>query len=187
MQFLDVWCFTAINYELCLSNIKNNSIGVSLPFFFFFFFLFTENLSTDSFLLNHSAAYNAAAVASWVEFFAEVYFLGDFKSGLWAVSVLGLVICAVGEVLRKSAMVQAGRSFNHVVQVSVEQWKPVIVVTRLIEVYLLIGLEFTCCQSPLGSYGKLGQLVPSPDLFLRLSEFDCSIVFFSIIQLLIAG
>ena len=74
-----------------------------------------NNLSTDSFLLNHSPAYHIAAVASWAEFFLEFYFAPVLKS-VRAVSYLGLCVCLLGEVVRKLAMAHAGRSFSHIVQ-----------------------------------------------------------------------
>ena len=80
-----------------------------------------ENLSTDSFLLNHSTAYHAAALASWAEFFLEAYYLPWIKAWLWPLFYLGLLVCLVGEVLRKLAMVHAGRSFNHIVQEEMDE------------------------------------------------------------------
>ncbi len=73
------------------------------------------NLSTDSFLLNHSTAYHVAAVASWVEFFLELWLLPYLKM-LLLPRTIGLAIVGAGEVLRKAAMVHAGVSFNHLVQ-----------------------------------------------------------------------
>ena len=74
-----------------------------------------SNLSTDSFLLNHSLAYHIAAVLSWTEFFLEVYFVPHLKVHR-VVSYVGIGICSAGEILRKVAMIHAGRSFNHIVQ-----------------------------------------------------------------------
>lgn len=34
-----------------------------------------RTLNVDSFILNHSNEYHIAAVASWIEFFIELYFL----------------------------------------------------------------------------------------------------------------
>ena len=39
----------------------------------------------------------------------------DFKT-LWYVSLIGLLLCVGGEVLRKVSMLTAGRSFNHYIQ-----------------------------------------------------------------------
>lgn len=39
-----------------------------------------RTLNVDSFILNHSNEYHIAAVASWIEFFIELYFLpGKYK------------------------------------------------------------------------------------------------------------
>lgn len=73
------------------------------------------NLSTDSFLLNHSPAYHIAAVLSWIEFFLEWYFYPPLKS-YKLISALGVIPVLGGEILRKVAMVHAGRSFSHIVQ-----------------------------------------------------------------------
>ncbi|XP_030372832.1 protein-S-isoprenylcysteine O-methyltransferase [Scaptodrosophila lebanonensis] len=74
-----------------------------------------RTLSLDSFMLNHSVHYGLAAAASWVEFVLELYFLPDFKryGHLW---LIGVVLCAGGEVIRKVAIITAGRSFTHLVQ-----------------------------------------------------------------------
>jgi len=77
-----------------------------------------SNLSTDSFLLNHSLQYWVAAIASWAEFFIEFYFLpGGFKQTSYLV-FFGVVICVLGDILRKMAMFHAGQSFSHIVQSS---------------------------------------------------------------------
>jgi len=75
------------------------------------------NLSTDSFLLNHSLQYWLAAMASWTEYFIELYFFPHLKVRPEVV-VLGLAVCVLGEILRKAAMFHAGNSFSHIVQSS---------------------------------------------------------------------
>ena len=75
------------------------------------------NLNTDSFLLNHSVAYGAAAAAGLVEYFLELWLWPGMKQCL-AVSALGAVGCSLGDTLRKLAMFHAGSNFNHIVQVS---------------------------------------------------------------------
>lgn len=72
-------------------------------------------LSVDSFLINHGFAYTLAFVLSWLEFWIEY---GIFVGVGW-VSVfnyLGLMMCVSGEILRKTAMITAGVSFNHIIQ-----------------------------------------------------------------------
>ncbi|CAH0557943.1 unnamed protein product [Brassicogethes aeneus] len=73
-----------------------------------------QELSTNSFLINHSPQYNIAAVTSWIEFFLEAYFLAEIKKYHW-ISYFGLLVCILGELLRKISMLTAGTSFNHVV------------------------------------------------------------------------
>ena len=74
-----------------------------------------KSLKLDSFLLNHSKEYGLAALASWIEFFIEFYFWPALKSNVYIV-YLGIIVCIVGEVLRKLAMFTAGSNFNHIVQ-----------------------------------------------------------------------
>lgn len=72
-------------------------------------------LSPDTFIINHSTAYTLAAGVSWVEFLVERYYFPDMKTNLW-IPVVGLVLCAIGEFLRKTAIFTAKRNFNHVIQ-----------------------------------------------------------------------
>jgi len=75
-----------------------------------------QNLSFDSFLVNHSWQYGLAMVISWLEYFIQLWLLPEFKHGFTMVSYAGLGICLLGELIRKLAMLQAGRNFNHIVQ-----------------------------------------------------------------------
>ncbi|KAB0797995.1 hypothetical protein PPYR_08988 [Photinus pyralis] len=72
-------------------------------------------VSADSFVINHSVQYTIAALTSWVEFFVEAYFFPDLKTKFW-LSHIGLVVCIIGELLRKAAMLTASSNFNHLVQ-----------------------------------------------------------------------
>ena len=72
--------------------------------------------------VNHSYAYGVAMVLSWLEYSLEAWFLPSTKvagsamscSSSWClqeqslVTGLGLLLCVVGEVVRKSAMLTAG-------------------------------------------------------------------------------
>ncbi|XP_020284907.1 protein-S-isoprenylcysteine O-methyltransferase [Pseudomyrmex gracilis] len=73
------------------------------------------SLSIDSFILNHSVAYGAAACLSWIEFLVERHYFCDIKLPSLA-SYFGLILCISGEILRKLAMCTAKHNFNHVVQ-----------------------------------------------------------------------
>lgn len=104
-------------------NEKYKSFGIYFAFLTMFHFseyLFIslshpQSLTLDSFMLNHSLQYEIAAIISWVEFFTEVYFYPDMKriKTLW---IIGSTICLSGEILRKTAMLTARRSFHHLVQ-----------------------------------------------------------------------
>lgn len=71
--------------------------------------------SSDSFLVNHSVAYTAAALSSWVEFGLRLCFAPSWNvspSIVW----LGCAMLVVAQGLRSTAMAVAGQSFNHFIQ-----------------------------------------------------------------------
>ncbi|XP_071946176.1 protein-S-isoprenylcysteine O-methyltransferase-like [Antedon mediterranea] len=74
-----------------------------------------ESLTLESFLLSQSVAYYLAAMASCSEFIIEIYFFPGLKN-YWYISYFGLLLSIVGEVMRKAAMLTAGKSFNHYIQ-----------------------------------------------------------------------
>ncbi|KAK6639898.1 hypothetical protein RUM43_008173 [Polyplax serrata] len=74
-----------------------------------------RTLSTSSFLLNHSVQYNIAAVASWLEFALEIYIAPSIKR-YYLVSSLGFLLCVIGEIFRKTAMITGSTNFDHIVQ-----------------------------------------------------------------------
>merc|ERR1711997_339832 len=75
------------------------------------------NLSVDSYLLNHSVPYGLAALASWVEYALEYWAFGAMTTSIYLrISSFGVIICIIGDCIRKLAMFHAGRSFNHIVQ-----------------------------------------------------------------------
>lgn len=74
-----------------------------------------KTLTPSSFMLNHSFAYGIAAVTSWTEYLLWHYFLPDMKT-IHEISYIGLVMCLIGEVLRKSAIWTARDNFTHLVQ-----------------------------------------------------------------------
>lgn len=90
-----------------------------------------RTLSLDSFMLNHSVHYGLAAAASWMEFVLELYFLPEFKrwSYLW---LLGVTLCTFGEIVRKVAIITAGRSFTHLVNIYYLNWSQYICTWLLI-------------------------------------------------------
>lgn len=72
-------------------------------------------LTIDSFILNHSIVYGAAACFSWIEFFVERYYFCRMKLPSF-ISYFGLILCISGEITRKLAMCTAKHNFNHYVQ-----------------------------------------------------------------------
>lgn len=72
-----------------------------------------SNLNSTSYLLDHSFAYWAAAVTSWVEYVLEVRFLPILKNV--ALSYVGLTLIVSGEILRKLAMIHANGGFTHMI------------------------------------------------------------------------
>nr|CAI5828744.1 unnamed protein product [Callosobruchus analis] len=83
--------------------------------FFFIALIQPKQVSTDSFVINHSPQYIIAAVTSWLEFFLECYFFPGLKQIYW-LSNVGLSICVLGELLRKASMLTARSNFHHLVQ-----------------------------------------------------------------------
>lgn len=74
-----------------------------------------RSLNIDTFMLNHSIAYAVAAMASWLEFTIEAYAYPPLKDNI-PILCVGVIICVVGEILRKSAIITANSNFNHIVQ-----------------------------------------------------------------------
>lgn len=72
--------------------------------------------SADSFVVNQSLAYTAAALVSWVEFWARFAFFPSANSATFSGLGLGLVL--MGQACRTLAMVTCGQSFNHVIQLA---------------------------------------------------------------------
>ena len=65
-------------------------------------------VSTDSFLINHSMEYGAAMLVSWCEFFVEMLLFPALKVNMYA-RFCGLFLCMFGEVFRKLAMYTCGK------------------------------------------------------------------------------
>lgn len=74
-----------------------------------------QSLSIESFILNHSVQYALAAVVSWIEFALELHFFPKLKEHYFC-WIIGVVLCASGEIVRKLAMLTAKSNFNHLVQ-----------------------------------------------------------------------
>ncbi|KAL7533225.1 hypothetical protein ACHAWF_004402 [Thalassiosira exigua] len=70
--------------------------------------------SADSFMVNHSKHYTAAALISWVEFFIRLVFFRSQNSA--RVFSTGILFVIGGQLCRSWAMVTCGESFNHYIQ-----------------------------------------------------------------------
>lgn len=71
--------------------------------------------NSDSFLVNHSTGYTAAALTSWTEFGLRLAFAPHWNFPLGLI-FLGLVTVLVAQTIRSAAMITAGESFNHLIQ-----------------------------------------------------------------------
>jgi protein-S-isoprenylcysteine O-methyltransferase len=106
-----LWC-GALPAQWCL-------YALSLTAFHFLEFVATAlhqpgEVTFDSFLLNHSPAYRAAALASWAEFWVEARWAPWLK-GWGAAPAAGLCLVVGGQALRAAAMHTAGSNFTHLV------------------------------------------------------------------------
>lgn len=100
------------------SAILHWAIYMSLLCLFHFMEFFTtavrqpSSLGYDSFVVNHSKSYTLAALASWVEFWIETYFLGPHKHH-YLCMLIGLVLVVCGQGVRTVAMWTCGEHFDH--------------------------------------------------------------------------
>nr|XP_043636517.1 protein-S-isoprenylcysteine O-methyltransferase B-like [Erigeron canadensis] len=72
-----------------------------------------SNVTLNSLLI--SQQYILAMILSVLEYLLELYFFPGLKE-YWWISNLGLVMVVVGEVIRKLAIITAGRAFTHLIQ-----------------------------------------------------------------------
>lgn len=63
-----------------------------------------------------SKTYILAMVCSLIEYLMEVYFFPGLKE-LWWISNLGLAMVVLGEIIRKLAILTAGRAFTHLIKI----------------------------------------------------------------------
>jgi len=113
-----------LNYVLYHSKVR----GELVPFGFYLLLLscfhFGEyfvtsltnpsTLSLDSFLLDNSIAYQMAILCSFVEYALEIYLLDSLKK-FNLISMFGLFFAISGEIIRKLAMLTAGKNFTHLI------------------------------------------------------------------------
>lgn len=73
------------------------------------------SLRLESFLINHSFAYNVAHIACCLEYAIWCFIFPGIKLHWW-VQAVGMLVCISGEIFRKTAMYTAGTNFTHVIQ-----------------------------------------------------------------------
>lgn len=104
-----LWQWSAYASSLCLFHLLE----------FWTTALFNSSqVSADSFLVNHSTAYTAAALISWTEFALRFLLVPvDWPCLIppW-LSVAGYAVALLAQALRSAAMITAGRSFHHTIQ-----------------------------------------------------------------------
>jgi protein-S-isoprenylcysteine O-methyltransferase len=76
-----------------------------------------SQVTADSFLVNHSITYTAAALTSWIEFGLRLAWFPRWN-GSSTVILLGLSLVLGAQAIRSTAMATAGESFNHLIQTS---------------------------------------------------------------------
>eukprot|EP00986_Skeletonema_menzelii_P003708 scaffold1185_cov143-Skeletonema_menzelii.AAC.2 len=70
--------------------------------------------TSDSFMINQSKAYTAAALVSWVEFSIRIIFFP--RNNSQQMFYVGIFLVIIGQTCRTLAMVTCGESFNHYIQ-----------------------------------------------------------------------
>jgi len=107
-----LWQWSAYVVALCTFHLTE----------FFVTVLYNPSVaSADSFLINHSTAYTAAALSSWMEFWIRCLFFPHWFHGsttIILVTWMGLLGVIVAQTIRCVAMATAGESFNHYIQTS---------------------------------------------------------------------
>jgi protein-S-isoprenylcysteine O-methyltransferase len=79
--------------------------------------------TADSYLINHSMTYTAAAISSWIEFwlrFVLLRYISWISLSPW-VSFVGFFVLITAQMIRSIAMATAAESFNHLIQTSKKQ------------------------------------------------------------------
>jgi len=74
-----------------------------------------SSVSYDSYIINHSPAYTAAALAAWFEFWLESMLLPRSIKFQPVAFVAGLLLVAIGQTYRAAAMWTCKKNFNHII------------------------------------------------------------------------
>jgi protein-S-isoprenylcysteine O-methyltransferase len=113
--------FTGLGIVLSTTT-SAKGMGMYLIFISIFHFLEyvciainTTQVTLSAFLLNHSAEYNVAIIASILEYLVEWYFFPFMKSLNW-ITNLAIMLSLGGQLLRSCAMLSAKSNFTHIVR-----------------------------------------------------------------------
>jgi len=112
-----------LNLSIDITNWFSILLQWSIYFFLLCTFHFIEffvtayyqenNLSYESYVINHSAAYTIAAITSWFEYWIEIQLFGSsWKLNSYTYS-LGLFFLLAGQIVRTLAMSTCGENFAH--------------------------------------------------------------------------
>lgn len=110
----------ANNHHWTTINLQTLGFYLVLLSFFHFSEYFVTSitnpstLTLGSFLINNSAAYNLAITCSFIEYAIEVHFFRADKSFNF-IALVGLTLAIGGDIVRKLAMITAGRNFSHII------------------------------------------------------------------------
>eukprot|EP01111_Echinosteliopsis_oligospora_P017723 TRINITY_DN778_c0_g1_i1.p1 TRINITY_DN778_c0_g1~~TRINITY_DN778_c0_g1_i1.p1 ORF type:complete len:241 (-),score=64.36 TRINITY_DN778_c0_g1_i1:85-786(-) len=74
----------------------------------------SSELTSHSFMLDHSPAFHAALAACILEYFIELLFFPSLK-GKSSVYMIGFVITMIGQGIRTLAMITAAHNFSHII------------------------------------------------------------------------
>eukprot|EP01114_Cavostelium_apophysatum_P008087 TRINITY_DN2036_c0_g3_i1.p1 TRINITY_DN2036_c0_g3~~TRINITY_DN2036_c0_g3_i1.p1 ORF type:complete len:229 (-),score=27.15 TRINITY_DN2036_c0_g3_i1:31-717(-) len=74
-----------------------------------------NELSSNSFLLNHSSIFHIAWAISWSEYFIEKWLFPGMK-GSWFMILIGFSVAVTGQGIRTLAMYTAGSNFHHMIR-----------------------------------------------------------------------
>jgi protein-S-isoprenylcysteine O-methyltransferase len=127
-RFFMAWTWCVYISAMCIFHLME----------FFVTTLFNPTVvSSDSFLVNHSKPYTAAALLASTEFWIRFWWFPSSSSmtttatttsvsssiswscgWCWWSTGLGILLVAVSQVIRSAAMIQCGESFNHYIQTS---------------------------------------------------------------------
>ncbi|AOA63949.1 Farnesyl cysteine-carboxyl methyltransferase [Komagataella phaffii CBS 7435] len=94
-------------YILCLSLFHFLEYYITAKFN-------TDKVSLDSFLINNGAEYILAHSLAIFEVVLEAHWFPTLKSHRY-ISFFGLIFIVIGQFLRSTAMITAGRSFSHMI------------------------------------------------------------------------